>query len=269
MPPSTRVKKLFDRVAPFVYRPLRGAYHRFSSWRFQKRYRALVDRLVAGGGWRVRSGPFHGMAYVQEARSSALLPKLLGTYEDEIHESLAELLKAAPDVVVDIGAAEGYYAVGLARRLPGAIVHAFDLEERSRSLCAEMAALNLVADRVMIRAKFTPELLPELPPGRKLVICDVDGYEMELFAPGLAPYWKDADLIVELHDFLGKPCAATVRGCLEATHQIEIIASRDKEAPSLPELAAWPADDQRLAVCEIRPPQHWLIARPHGSAAGR
>jgi protein-L-isoaspartate O-methyltransferase len=62
------------------------------------------------------------MAYVEDATEGALAPRLIGTYEDELHPHLAEALAADPEVILDIGCAEGYYAAGLARLAPGAVV---------------------------------------------------------------------------------------------------------------------------------------------------
>ena len=75
----------------------------------------------------VAAGPFAGMRYVRGAVGSVLPPKLLGLYERELHTAIARIVAAAPDEVVDAGAAEGYYAVGLARALPRCRVTAFEI----------------------------------------------------------------------------------------------------------------------------------------------
>lgn len=64
----------------------------------------------------VKSGPFRGLQYiVAESICSALVPKLLGSYESELHETLERLLCNDYDLVLDIGCAEGFYAVGIAK----------------------------------------------------------------------------------------------------------------------------------------------------------
>jgi methylase of polypeptide subunit release factors len=81
---------------------------------------------------------------------SALLPKLPGSYESEVHAALEMLLKQDYSTIVDIGCAEGYYAVGLALRLPNARICALDTDSRARDSCAEMARLNCVDGRIQI-----------------------------------------------------------------------------------------------------------------------
>ena len=45
------------------------------------------------------------------ATEGALIPRLLGTYECELHPHLAALSAEGLDCVIDVGCAEGYYAV--------------------------------------------------------------------------------------------------------------------------------------------------------------
>ena len=69
----------------------------------------------------VRHGPFAGLQYPElTAVGSALYPKLLGSYQREIQGWIEEICAAGYSEIVDVGFAEGYYAVGLARRLPRA-----------------------------------------------------------------------------------------------------------------------------------------------------
>src|SRR4051794_1854353 len=91
---------------------------------------------------QVRAGVFAGMKYVNASYGSCYIPKLLGIYERELNEAIETASAAAPDTVVDIGAAEGYYAIGLCRRLPAAKIVAYEMSESARRLLAEMAALN-------------------------------------------------------------------------------------------------------------------------------
>jgi hypothetical protein len=53
------------------------------------------------------------MRYAQvRATCSSVLSKLLGTYESELHPVLHEILIKPYELIVDVGSAEGYYAIG-------------------------------------------------------------------------------------------------------------------------------------------------------------
>lgn len=156
----------------------------------------------------VISGPFAGMKYVDGSVGSQYWPKLFGTYEVELDELWPELDRAEFDRVVDVGAAEGYYAVGCARRWPEARVIAFETEEEGRRLLAGMAGLNGVADRIEIHGRADVSVLREAfgrnsngSGTRVLCIMDIEGGERELCDPALIPALGTAHLLVETHEF--------------------------------------------------------------------
>jgi methylase of polypeptide subunit release factors len=119
------------------------------------------------------------MAYPQAAAvGSALFPKLLGSYERELHPWIERICRGQYTEIIDVGCAEGYYAVGLARRLPNVKVYAYDIDADARQLCKAMARLNGIADRVTVRGACDAEELLSIPiSGRGLIISDCGGYE--------------------------------------------------------------------------------------------
>ena len=58
------------------------------------------------------------------------------------------------DALLNIGCADGYYAVGLAMRMPGVPVFAHDLNPKAQTGCREVAALNGVAERGQVGGLF-------------------------------------------------------------------------------------------------------------------
>src|SRR6266446_5569422 len=67
-------------------------------------------------GGRVPKGPFAGMRYIDNAFGSAYVPKLLGIYERELNDCIERACALSFPLIIDIGAAEGYYAIGMALR---------------------------------------------------------------------------------------------------------------------------------------------------------
>jgi hypothetical protein len=140
---------------------------------------------------RIRCGPFTGMRYNAGADGGARIhiPKLLGIYERELNEYIERACALNFSLIVDIGAAEGYYAVGMALRNPKARMIAFEMESTSRAALAESVRLNDVADRVEIRGRCEPDNLERVlaTESRPLVICDAEGHESVLLDPTTAP----------------------------------------------------------------------------------
>src|SRR4051794_35375378 len=98
-----------------------------------------VNRLLELADGRILSGPFAGMRYLTDSVGSVLEAKLLGTYEKELHGIVSSLARKCFDLVIDIGAAEGYYAVGLARSMPSARIIAFEMTEEGQALIRQLA----------------------------------------------------------------------------------------------------------------------------------
>jgi hypothetical protein len=125
----------------------------------------------------VKHGPFKGLKYPDfQSHGSAIFPKILGSYEQELHPVLERICSKSYSVILDIGSAEGYYAVGLALRFADTPVYAYDINEAANAACATMALLNNVSEKVIIENGCTPKTLTEFPfEGRGLIISDCEG----------------------------------------------------------------------------------------------
>ena len=125
------------------------------------------------------------MQYVHESICSTIAPKVLGTYEIELGDWVEKLITDPPSIVINIGAAEGYYAVGLALRCPGLRMITFETDARGRELIAELAERNGVAGRVQIEATCTVETLGQHLAGNTapFLMVDIEGGEIALLDP--------------------------------------------------------------------------------------
>jgi precorrin-6B methylase 2 len=225
----------------------------------------IANTYVARHGTTVMHGPFAGMTYVAWASEGALAPRLLGAYEAELHPHLLAFAAEGVDCVIDVGCAEGYYAVGLARLIPGATVHAFDINENARRACEALAALNGVGDRVIVGAAFDPADFEAFAGRNALVVVDIEGAEDDLLDPAASPALAGMRLIVETHDLFRPGVSQRLRERFAATHDITVVAHQ----PNAAELPSWLNDlthmDRLLAVWEWRSgPTPWLVMRPKG-----
>jgi SAM-dependent methyltransferase len=177
----------------------------------------------------VRDGPFKGLRYPEaESFGSVLAPKIVGSYEFELRHVLSEVAKAGYTEVVDIGCAEGYYAVGLARLLDSVHVYAFDINPVALALCSEMARVNGVSERVSVLGGCDRLGLLSLPLGaRALIISDCEGFEGQIFDAGVAEAFARHDFLIEVHDFLDPEISSRLKGAFKATHDLEVIPSVD------------------------------------------
>ena len=232
-------------------------------WRSKRIARAIVQR----DGAVIQAGPFAGMGYHDYATFGCLAPVLLGSYEQELHPHILALRDAGLKRIVDIGCAEGHYAVGLARLLPDVVVHAYDVDPRAQAACARLAAMNGVEDRVKVAGLFRGEDFATVAGVDTLVMMDAEGAEDDLLDPQAWPALQTVRLIVETHDVYRPGVLDRVRARFEATHDITVVHPGPKTA-TLPDLLRNRSHlDQLLAVWEFRAaPTPWLVMVP--KAAG-
>lgn len=215
----------------------------------------LSARLAADYGNRIQHGPFAGLILPDEDSwpGGDRAAKLLGLYEAELHPALRLACERSPETVINVGCAEGYYAVGLARILPHARIFAFDISAKARGLCAAAAANNGVGDRVTVQGAATCEAISrvlELGSSR-LVVMDCEGCEGALLEPQLLPQLSQCDIIVETHDCYVPHVTETLVQRFHQTHAIEVIQAGPRDPAAV--LPHWPDRDRWLVVAEGRP----------------
>lgn len=148
----------------------------------------------------VHNGPFKGMKYISESSGSSFIPKIIGSYEEPIQKWIQEILVTQKYTkILDIGCAEGYYAVGFALNLPNCKVIAYDIDEVARNNTSKLASLNSVTN-IVVKTECNFEEFELEIEDKTLIFCDIEGFEKYLLNPKLCPSLEKADLIIESHD---------------------------------------------------------------------
>jgi hypothetical protein len=224
---------------------------------------------------RILAGPFRGMKYAPKAICGAINPKLLGSYEKELIPVLGKISALSTDLLIDIGAAEGYYAVGMLYAKFVDRVVAFELIEEGRAMIRAMAEANGVdLAKLQIKSRCTPELLSEelRKCQRPVVIMDVEGYEAFLLDPIRLPELSSAHILVEMDDCCVAGLTEVIVSRMSATHELETIQVAKRGVEDLGSAAArlswYPVRYQVSALSEFRPLGiHWLWMTPRTDAA--
>jgi predicted O-methyltransferase YrrM len=255
------IKKVLESVAPaYLQKRIDDHNHQFEEK--EGLYR-IQNAFIAKHGCVVQSGPFTGMRYITEATGSVLTPKLVGSYEAELHALILQLAARKPSVVVDVGSAEGYYAVGMARLLPEAMVYAYDTNPHAQQLCQALARENAKQESVVVRGECNAaELEKVLKPG-SLLICDCEGYEKVLINPEASPQLSDTDVLVEFHDHLNSSVSPTVLSNMQKTHDFVKVKSVGRLVGDYNTVESLPDEDRAKAINEYRPSgQFWGVFTP-------
>jgi hypothetical protein len=185
----------------------------------------------------ILSGPFKGMRYHSfKSAGSVIIPKIIGSYEDELMSSLEKLFAKDYSEIIDVGCAEGYYAIGLALKFPNAKVYAYDLDEQARVLCNENAIENNVTPRLEVASFLDAIMLKQFTFTKKgLLICDCEGFEKQLFTEASVKNLNNCNLIIELHDCNDDTISKTILPLFINTHKLSLIKSNpDKKLSNYP-----------------------------------
>lgn len=224
----------------------------------------IANTLIARSGTRIAHGPFAGMDYPVAASEGARTPRLLGIYEASLHPVIEALIARAPAQVLDIGCAEGYYAVGLARRLPASAIHARDTDPKAQALCATLAQRNGVETRLRIGGEVQHADLALCNDAPTFILCDIEGAEGDLLDPTLAPALTRADILVEVHEGMRPGLLAALTQRFTPSHRVTRI-DRTLRPDLLPDWAETLSDlDRLLMLWEWRAsptPWLWMEAR--------
>jgi hypothetical protein len=262
------IKRFLWQYAPplfYLARYVRTGLHDRHEQQLRGHLGVVQHAFIARHGLVVQDGPFRGMRYVSRSHGSALLPKLVGAYEAELHGVFRTIVARPYRTVIDIGCAEGYYAVGLTLRLPGAVTYAFDISGPAQERCRELAELNGVRDRVVVAGECTAQRLQDLVRPQTLVVCDCEGAEVELLDPEQAPALRQADLLVELHDDLrlDVEITPTLLSRFRDSHDVTLLGLEERQPSRYASLDFLAPAAQRLALHEDRiPGQQWAFLTP-------
>jgi hypothetical protein len=251
----------FGRLWRFLLRAPAATIHLIKAIRRRRLFRKLFrnsqrlfrknfypsDRVI-----QVLSGPFRGLRYLDEIVFGPITPKWLGSYESEIQDIIEAICQREYRQIINLGCAEGYYAVGLAWRNPNCRVFAFDTDPLSGIQARRLAKINNLSDRMTVRAHCTHDELQRLAGTRSLFLIDIEGHELSLLDPLKAPAIRQADILVEVHevDSSNDPSAteSRLRDRFDMSHTIERRIPSDRSAWIQLNSDVW---HQRLTQSEV------------------
>lgn len=186
----------------------------------------------------IRSGPFKGMKYHLPGESesvfrqlihSAVVAKLVGSYEEPILGWIHDVAARKYERIINIGSAEGYFAVGFAFTKATPKIVAFDIAEKPRQVLEKLARLNGVLSQIEIKTLCDWDQLQQLSGPKTLVFCDIEGGEADLLDPVKVPNLKYSDFIIETHDFLVPGVTNLLIERFRLTHQIEVQSDTERQ----------------------------------------
>jgi predicted O-methyltransferase YrrM len=242
--------------------------------------REVAIELASSSGSAVQAGPFAGcrlsqayLSTVEEPTCSCggcwyrrvadgdFIPKLFGFYESELSEIILRAARSGYDGFINIGAGDGYYAIGFASIARQTGVIASETCPAAQSHCRSLAEEHGLSDRIRVVGILTPEDLESTLRrfDRAFILSDCEGYEKTLLDLERAPSLARTDILVECHDFIDPNITSSLISRLQHTHSITKIEQGARDPNSATVLKGREDLIRWLAVCEFRPnAMHWL-----------
>lgn len=261
-----QVRRILSAWEVNPYTRLQAADHR--GWAYDK----LSRQVGALTQYTVSSGPFCGMAYFGPPHVPTVdrhpTTKLIGSFESELHPWIESLVIRGFRTIVNIGGGEGYYAVGLAMRIPESRVVYFDTLVAARKACRGLAEQNKVRDQMQLRGFCGADSLIDIELAGSLIVCDCAGAELALLDPAVYPSMAEATLLVEIHDYFDPRITPRLRARFGKTHVIEDVTAALRNPAAYPVLSGFSESEAQLALDEERKVtrdgrgQRWALLTP-------
>lgn len=261
---SSSVRRLVKQVVPSRVLMARNRRHResvlYSSGAVQvaQRYLKLRDPYVL-------DGPFKGLRYPPGSELvENIVAKLVGGYEQELVPFLATILEHPPELFIDIGCSDGFYAVGFAVSSPTTTVYAFDIDPVARRQCHELAKFNRVEERVHIHSACTLSSIARMVGGKvAFVLSDCEGAELDILTHDAINILSESIVLVELHDVLGLRVESEIVRRFSQTHAPLIASTEARDPDRFAALDCLSPSERVLALDEFRPgPMRWACFFP-------
>ena len=183
----------------------------------------ILKLIFGNSNPTILNGPFKGLSYLRVSTGSMLLAKIIGSYEEPIMHIFEKIVSEKKyKKIIDIGCAEGYYAVGLAKLLPHCQITAVDNNSFALNLCKKLAKLNATKNLIFLN-EFTENIIQDSNLVDTFIICDIEGDELVVLNPNNAKFLLNCDLLIECHDFLIEGTTQSLTEFYEKTHHIEVI----------------------------------------------
>lgn len=218
----------------------------------------------------VAHGPFKGMKLSNDVwwSSNDRITQTLGIYEQHVLEKLQIFSKQGAVRFIDIGAADGYYAIGLAYSKIYSEVFAFEIEPQGQEKIKENAIKNKCADIISIAGEANYSALENLVSEgiKTTILIDIEGAEYELLCDEMLSLLSNCFVICELHPWLvddGYNLQDKLLRMAKSRFNVELIKREDYSPNIFSELDDLSDEERLVAVGEGREKNmNWMVLTP-------
>ena len=180
--------------------------------------------------------------------------KIYGFYENKIQEKLKEIKKP---ILIDIGAADGFFAIGCLYSKLSKYCYAFEQNETSRLALHKTAEINKVSNQISIMGKvdnqsFLSSLPNDLELSKTVILCDIEGEEYNFFSETILKKLKKCNLIIEIHNESSNSKETALLKLTKKYFNVNVLLDNNKDMSEINILHNLNDIDRNLISCEGR-----------------
>lgn len=218
----------------------------------------------------VQHGPFKGL---QLARNNwwggyDFGSMIFGLYELEVLDFIHSDAVSGRRHFIDIGAADGYYAVGGLKSGRFDTAHCFEMSAEGRDAIQRNAELNGVASTLQVDGEADSgffQYLEGLDKANTLVLCDVEGAEFDILTEQTLDCLRGCVVLIEIHNWVDNFFAKYARFISDASKRFTLSTLQPavRDVNRFAELADLTDDNRYLLCSESRPNiMRFLVLQP-------
>jgi len=238
-----------------------------------RKFRAEFSRFVLQeSGFQVLCGPMKGFKFAEESfwgGSSDAATKFFGLYEQQ---NLEIFERQSKSVLVDMGAADGFWGVGLvaADKFRRSVL--FEISPKGRQVIRETAILNGVENRVTICGDVfenTADNILSVESSSSMIffLIDIEGHEFNLLTEDFLRRFSKSEFLVELHPQMVENGTEKLEELAEFASElfsVRYISGSVRDTSEMDELIDLGDDFKWPVLSEGRGfPMQWLHLVPH------
>lgn len=224
------------------------------------------------GGKVIQYGAFRGMrlSKISGWCKAELASMLLGMYEREVVQYLANLPYRARENFVNVGAAEGYFAIGMLHAELSVRTICFELSETSRESMRDGSSLTRNGQNLTLFGLADENFLDKVEGvhgfeyDNSVFLIDVEGAELEILTDDGLRRMARANIVIETHAMMvSEQEQMEFEKLCSKYHRVSEIRTEGRNPGEFFELDSWP-DNHRWAICSEGRPERgrWLVLSP-------
>jgi len=253
----------YQYFAPMQARYTKSTLNEREKWRketIRERQERISIEVFDLLGGEVKYGPFKGLKLDKETWWGRLDlgSQCLGLYEKELLQQIEAITENKYQTFIDIGAADGYYAIGMLKSKKVKKTICFEQAQKGRDAIFSKYHINGSVGELTVHGEASMNSLSKLQQRdlkNSITLIDIEGGEFDFLNMATLNLLSSSLVFIEIHNWVENFLSryATLLRDAEALFQIEVVSPVERNTAGISELRDFTDDNRLLLTSERRP----------------